>query len=199
MPALVGQLTTDQQDALLKLARQTAAHTLGKNSVIENHEEFIPGRYGGVFVTFWNGPDLRGCVGSLSPTDDLLQIVPSVTRSSLTDRRFTTNPIHAEELESLKIEISVLSELERVIDPVTLTPGTHGVLIRRGQRSGCFLPKVAGERGWSTDDMLSNCCRMKAGLDAEAWRLPDTEIYSFTALVFSDSADSSAALQSTGD
>ncbi len=50
--------------------------------------------------------------------------------------------------------------------------------------SGCFLPQVAEETGWSVEEFWSHCCRDKAGLDSDAWRRPDAERMTFTADVF---------------
>ncbi|MBI4717958.1 MAG: AmmeMemoRadiSam system protein A [Planctomycetes bacterium] len=141
---------------------------------------------GGLFVTLMVHGRLRGCVGTFAPPEDLVRTVQSVTRSSLADSRFEHCRLRAADLPHLVIEISLLSSSERTADPLSLVPGEHGVVIRSGSRSGCFLPKVATERGWSAEMFLSNCCTMKAGLPADAWRQPDTEVYLFTAEVFSD-------------
>ena len=146
----------------------------------------IEGRFGGVFVTIWRGHSLRGCVGTFAPTSDLAATVGHITRSSLDDPRFTGNPITAAELPSLTIEISVLSDLVPTDQPDALVPGAHGIKIQRGERSGCFLPKVAAERGWTAEEFLSACCTMKANLPADAWRDPRTQVYLFTAEVFSE-------------
>lgn len=149
----------------------------------------IEGRYGGAFVTFWSGDCLRGCVGRFGTTENLVGTVKEVTRQSLTDSRFRTNPISKEELQNLRIEISVLSDLAPLEPPDSLVCGTHGILIRKGHRSGCFLPKVATERGWTAEEFLSNCCTMKAGLPADAWRHIETEVSAFTAEVFCELQD----------
>jgi uncharacterized protein (TIGR00296 family) len=59
-------------------------------------------------------------------------------------------------------------------------------LVRRGFRSGVFLPQVATETGWSKEEFLSNLCLHKAGLSPDAWKDKSTEIYIFTAEVFSE-------------
>jgi len=46
------------------------------------------------------------------------------------------------------------------------------------------LPQVATETGWSKEEFLSYCCAHKAGLPADAWKDPETEVYFFTAEVF---------------
>jgi uncharacterized protein (TIGR00296 family) len=89
-----------------------------------------------------------------------------------------------DELNQLGIEISVLSPLERTDDPLSLRPGTDGIYIKKGFASGCFLPQVATEAGWSKEEFLSYCCAHKAGLSSDAWKDPDTEVYLFTAEVF---------------
>jgi len=132
---------------------------------------------------------LRGCVGQFLATTDIAKTVETVTRASLNDARFRQDPITASELQDLTIEISILSDPVSTDDPLGLTPGLHGIIVRRGDRSGCFLPKVATERGWSAEMFLNHCCTMKAGLPADAWRGPDTEVLLFTAEVFSESDD----------
>lgn len=170
-----------QRQKLLLFARETAGRALGVRTDGEIEAPRIAGTFGGVFVTFWRGKTLRGCVGTFSPTDDVAATVATVTESSLHDSRFAGHPIRAAELPKLLIEISVLSTPERTSDPASLIPGVHGVVIRRGAQSGCFLPKVASERGWSAEEFLSQCCAMKAGLDRDAWRDVETQVELFEA------------------
>ena len=123
-----------------------------------------------------------------SPTNDLVRTIESITQASLNDQRFAGNRITADELPAISTEISILSDPTPTDDPASLVPGLHGIVVRRGVHSGCFLPKVASERQWSAEEFLSNCCTMKAGLAADAWKSRDTQVLLFTAEVFSDSA-----------
>ena len=97
------------------------------------------------------------------------------------DPRFISAPITPEEVKDLNIEISVLSPLEKIENPLDIELGKHGIHIKKGYRSGCFLPQVATETGWSKEEFLSRCASMKAGLPDSAWKEPDTEVYVFTA------------------
>lgn len=187
MPILWKIESPEQQRALLRAAHDTACETLGCTVQARGPRPRIDGRFGGAFVTFWAGKTLRGCVGSFASTDDVVATVREVTRHSLADPRFASDPITADELSDLEIEISILSALEPTTDPLALRRGIHGVMITRGSKSGCFLPQVGTESGWSTEEFLSNCCTMKAGLAPGAWREGDTEVSLFTADVFSES------------
>jgi hypothetical protein len=171
---------------LLRFARETAVHALGAAKGAPPEKISIEGRFGGAFVTFWRGSTLRGCIGSFVSTRDIAAMIQDLTQSSLKDPRFTSKPIIKAELAELTIEISILSDPKPTDDPVSLVPGQHGIIIRRGGRSGCFLPKVGLERSWSAEEFLSNCCSMKAGLPSDAWREPDTEVLVFEAQVFSE-------------
>lgn len=177
----------DQRRQLLQVARATAERELGLAGGGSPDRPGIEGRFGGAFVTFWARKRLRGCVGSFGATDDIVATIQDVTRESLADRRFASDPITAEMLKGLELEISILSDLGPTQDPLSLTPGIHGVVIRRGLQSGCFLPQVASERGWSAEEFLSNCCTMKAGLPADAWRERAAEVLLFRTQVFSES------------
>ena len=101
------------------------------------------------------------------------------------DPRFP--PVAVEELDELRLEISVLSEPTRLgaADPASIEPGRDGVMVRRGRRQGLLLPQVATEQRWDAVALLVAVCR-KAGLADDAWRLPDCELYVFQADVFGE-------------
>ncbi len=139
----------------------------------------------GCFVTLKNQDRLRGCIGQFTSDRPLIELVVEMAKASATgDPRFFADQITADELGQLDVEISVLSPLQRTDDPLSLRPGVDGVYIKRGGASGCFLPQVATETGWSKEEFLSYCCAHKAGLPADAWKDPETEVYLFTAEVF---------------
>ena len=139
----------------------------------------------GCFVTLKNHSRLRGCIGQFISDSPLIELVGQMAKSSATgDPRFFADPISAGELDQLDVEISVLSPLERTNEPLSLRLGVDGIYIKKGRTSGCFLPQVATETGWSKEEFLSYCCAHKAGLAADAWREPETEVYLFTAEVF---------------
>jgi uncharacterized protein (TIGR00296 family) len=79
-----------------------------------------------------------------------------------------------------------LSPLEKIDDPDKIQMGLHVVLVRKGIYSGVFLPQVATETGWSKEEFMSNLCVHKAGLPPDAWKDKSTEIYIFSAEVFSE-------------
>ncbi len=134
----------------------------------------------GVFVTLRKFGHLRGCIGTFTPVGGLVETIRRMAPSAARDPRFLHQPISAKELKDLSIEISILSPLQPIAHPLELDLGRHGIYIRRGPLSGCFLPDVATERGWDAATFLSTCCEQKAGLEPEAWRMPGTEVFVFT-------------------
>ncbi|HSW44702.1 MAG TPA: AmmeMemoRadiSam system protein A [Phycisphaerae bacterium] len=145
-----------------------------------------PGRCSGAFVTLHKYGELRGCIGCFADNVSAVDTVREMAVAALGDTRFLHKPVTAAELDELDIEISVLSPMERTADPLSLEPGAHGILIRRGGCSGCFLPQVATEQQWTKEQFLSYCCSHKAGLPADAWKDSDTEVFLFTAEVFGE-------------
>ncbi len=144
----------------------------------------------GCFVTLKNKGRLRGCIGQFTSESPLIELVAEMAKASATgDPRFLADPITPAELEELDIEISVLSPLQRADEPLSLRLGVDGIYIKKGPASGCFLPQVATETGWSKEEFLSYCCAHKAGLEADAWKDPDTEVYFFTADVFGEASE----------
>ena len=178
-------LTPDHQRQLLKVARSSVAAAVGRVGMpTVSAEDPALNRPCGAFVTLKTAERLRGCIGRFVADGPLWQTVQQMAAAAATDDpRFADNRIRPDEVADLDIDISVLSPLERTDDPLSLTLGTHGIYIKRGVRSGCFLPQVATETGWSKEEFLSQCCAGKAGLPPDAWREADTEVYLFTAEV----------------
>ena len=137
-----------------------------------------------IFVTLTIGGDLRGCIGSLEPRGTLADMVASYAgAAALEDPRF--EPLTAAELEKTKIEISVLSPLERVAGAEAIKPGVHGVYVKSGRSSGTYLPQV-WEHFKNKEDFLSSLCMEKAGLAAGAWKEKSTALYVYTVDCFSE-------------
>ncbi|MEP9410632.1 MAG: AmmeMemoRadiSam system protein A [Candidatus Brocadia sp.] len=135
----------------------------------------------GVFVTLKTHGQLRGCIGRFISDMPLYQLVSEMAISSVTeDPRFKFNRIKPSELNRLEIEISVLSPLKLVDNPLDFELGKHGILVKKDFHVGCFLPQVATETGWNKEEFLSHCCAGKAGLPANAWKHRDVEVYIFT-------------------
>lgn len=176
-----------QQQALLKLARDSIQARLEGKPLPPLPDVRIEAKdFGGVFVTLKNAGRLRGCIGRFNPDAGVAETVQEMAIATLDDPRFRNDPVTARELPRITIDISVLSPMLRTHDPLSLDIGKHGIYIRRGHRSGCFLPQVAPEQRWNKEQFLSQCCAMKAHLPADAWKDPQTEVYLFTAEVFGE-------------
>jgi AmmeMemoRadiSam system protein A len=175
-----------QKQTLLKIARDTVEAVIQKTPEpkpqSDDPELNAPC---GCFVTLKNHGRLRGCIGQFISDCPLIELVGEMAKAAATsDPRFFADPVGPGELEQLDIEISVLSPLQRTEDPLSLRLGIDGVYIKRGRLSGCFLPQVADETGWTKEQFLEYCCAHKAGLAPDAWKDPETEVYFFTAEAF---------------
>lgn len=177
-------LSENQKTRLLEIARKSIDNYLstGKKLQLSEDDPNLLERCG-AFVTLCKNNQLCGCIGNIIGSQPLyLTIRDMAVEAAANDPRFT--PLTKKELADVKIEISVLSPLQKVDNPDLVQMGKHGVLIRRGYNSGVFLPQVASETGWSREEFLSNLCTHKAGLAPLAWKDPSTELYIFTATIF---------------
>lgn len=176
-----------QKHTLLKIAKDTVTAVIaGKPAYEPTSDDPKLLAEVGCFVTLKNGEELRGCIGQFTTDKPLIETVCQMAvSSSMHDPRFGGNRITVDELPQLDIEISVLSEMVKTDDPLSLRLGVDGIYITDGRVSGCFLPQVATETGWNEEDFLSFCCAHKAGLAPDAWKTdPNVEVYLFTAEVF---------------
>jgi len=136
----------------------------------------------GAFTTLHISEALRGCVGFVQPLRPLYRtVVETAVAAAFNDPRF--DPVSEEDVELLKIEISVLSPL-RPITPPEIEVGRHGLVVTQRFQRGLLLPQVAAEHGWDRETFLSETC-LKAGLAPDAWRHGAT-LEAFTAEVFGD-------------
>ena len=181
-------LGENDRKTLLRIARETLEATLNGRPVPRATVESEGlGQPCGAFVTLKNASRLRGCIGTFESAEPLYETVRQMAVAATRDPRFLSNPVTAAELSQIDVEISVLSPLEATKDPLKeIELGRHGISIQGPHGSGCFLPQVATETGWSKEEFLSQCCAMKAGLAPDAWKHPDVTVFRFEADVFGE-------------
>ena len=103
-------------------------------------------------------------------------------QAAFSDPRF--GPVSKDELGMVDIEISVLSPMiKTTADEIEV--GRDGIYIIKGHSRGVLLPQVATEHQWDRVTFLEQTCS-KAGLHTGAYKEPDTEIFRFEALIFSE-------------
>jgi AmmeMemoRadiSam system protein A len=179
------ELNAHEKQVLLDIARQAINRgVLTGEEYIEPREEKALNQRNGCFVTIRQNGKLRGCIGNFQSELPLFREVSRMALASATrDPRFY--PMKEADLDSFRIEISVLSPLRKVDSTEEIEVGTHGIYIEKGFYRGVLLPQVATEHGWDRATFLRQTC-VKAGLPTNAWEAEDAEIYVFSAQVFGE-------------
>lgn len=190
------ELSAEQGQTLLTLARQTIEKEIGRPVSPDKQEEiqhqlkdaaFKEQR--GTFVTLTKKGQLRGCIGSIAPVESIEEgIQRNAVNAAFKDHRFS--PLKQEEFSDLKIEVSILTDPEPLkysdstdlIDK--LRPGIDGVILRSGPAGATFLPQV-WEQLTDTEDFLSRLC-IKAGLAADSWQTLHPEILTYQVQHFNE-------------
>ena len=175
-------LREEGKKELLRLARTSIRNFLRKKRSVD----YSPENSGlllerGAFVTLRTDGSLRGCIGFSCPVAPLYQtIIQAAVFAAAKDSRF--DPVTSAELKDLEIEISVLTPLKKINNPLLVDVGKHGLFISKGSRSGLLLPQVPVENNWTRLTFLEQVC-LKAGLPKGAWK-SGADLYIFTAIVF---------------
>ncbi|MBI4827340.1 MAG: AmmeMemoRadiSam system protein A [Nitrospinae bacterium] len=177
-------LSGDGQRALLTIARE-AIRAAARGEVYRPPEpapDELERRHG-VFVSLHKGGELRGCIGYITAQDPLyLQVARAARSAAMDDSRFP--PVAPEEVESLDIEISVLSVPIPVSCADDIELGRHGIIVSLEGRRALFLPQVAPAQGWDKKTTLQCLC-LKAGLKPDDWK-SEAGLSVFEAFVFGE-------------
>ncbi len=177
-------LTDDEKKYLLELSRKVLNSYVTNRKIpdFEITDEKLKQNCG-AFVTLNKNNNLRGCIGYIEPIKPLYQsIIDNTINAAVNDPRFQN--VSKEELDDIKIEISVLTPPHKVGSYNDIQIGKHGIILKKGFHTAVFLPQVAPEQGWDLETTLTHLS-LKAGLDADAWK-SGTEFEVFTAIVFSE-------------
>jgi AmmeMemoRadiSam system protein A len=190
------QLTPEQGEILVRLARRTMEARFGSpperpegEPLAAALEEACFRENRGSFVCLKLDGQLRGCIGSLVGEGPLAEGVRrNAVSAAFQDPRFP--PLAAEELERVRIEVSVLTDpqplhYEDGADlAAKLRPHVDGVVIRKGLAGATFLPQV-WEQLPQADGFLSHLC-LKAGLPPDGWRHSGLEVMTYQVQAFSE-------------
>ncbi len=175
----------------VKSARSGIKEKRGRNLLATNVRQEMAGliynpkylKWRGAFVTLKIDGHLRGCIGNVIGSQPLINSINNMAvNASINDHRFP--PVSEEELEKLFYEISILSPLKLVKDPLKeIKIGKHGLIIQSSGRSGLLLPQVPVEWKWDLETFLKQVSN-KAGLPAEEWKSKNARLFKFSADVF---------------
>ena len=181
-------LTDDEKRMLKEIAMTSIKDSLnGRGIAVANSSLFTLHsslkQKCGAFVSLHKHGRLRGCIGHFGEDVPLHEIVAEMARAAaFEDPRFM--PVTADELADIDIEISVLTPMRRIQSLDEFELHRHGIYIRKGYRSGTYLPQVADEVNWTKEEFVSHCAQDKAGIGWDGWKDAETELYVYEAIVF---------------
>lgn len=171
------QFTDYEKLSLYNLAKRTIENELNDNKVPT--ELLYPIRTvsldknAGAFVTLEKNGNLQGCIGRIISNQELYKTVEEMAKiAAFNDTRF--NPVTKDDLESLEISISILTQPKSIKIYNDIILGKHGIILKKPTKSGywlssVFLPEVPTGLGWNLQKTLEELS-IKAGLDKDAWK-----------------------------
>jgi MEMO1 family protein len=185
-PSMEFKLDDKDKKELLRIARNTVIEYVKNRKIIEINENNLSSAMKtncGAFVTLKKKGDLRGCIGRFDASEPLYKVIQAMAIASSTqDYRF--NPVETVEIPELEIEISVLTPMRQIKSIDEFKLGKHGIYLKKGNRSGTFLPQVAAETGWTKEEFLGHCAQDKAGIGWNGWK--ESELFTYEAIVFGE-------------
>ena len=133
----------EEESEYVKLARESLEYYI-KNGEYLKINKSLMGMPKGVFVTLYRDGMLRGCIGTILPTKDSieLEIIQNAVSAGLQDPRFP--PVEESELDELVYSVDILSEAEVISTIGELDVNKYGIIVSKGPRKGLLLPNLEG-------------------------------------------------------
>ena len=145
----------DNKDAYIKAARYAMEIYVTEGRELHSVDDLpasiredIPQRMlaekAGVFVSLKINGNLRGCIGTISPTTSsvLTEIFRNAVLACAEDPRFP--PVNRDELPRISVSVDVLGAPEPIDGPGQLDVRRYGVIVSHGFRRGLLLPDLEG-------------------------------------------------------
>ena len=179
------KLTLEEQKILLRLAREAMIRGVKGEALPALDLSSLPlplREEGSSFITLTMGGHLRGCIGSLEPSQSLAQDVRDhAVAAALNDPRFPA--VREEEVDQIQIEVSRLTrpvpldykDAEDLLSK--LHPFVDGVILRDAYHRATFLPQV-WEKVPEPTEFMDNLC-YKMGLEPDLWRRKHFEVLTY--------------------
>ena len=168
-------LTNQQQQLLLKIAKDSIAHGLKYHAALEINIKDYPRELQAIratFVTLEINGNLRGCIGMLEAIRPLVvDIAENAFSAAFRDPRFP--PVSEHEFSKLEIHLSILSPSEPISfeseeDLIRqLCPHEDGLIMQEDGLRGTFLPSV-----WDSlpeSHQFLQHLKLKTGLPSDYW------------------------------
>lgn len=156
-----GGLAGAEESEPVALARRTIETYIRESRIIAPPpaEGLLSARHG-AFVSLHRRGMLRGCIGTIAPTQPTLaeEIVHNAIQAATADPRFP--PLDESELSDLEISVDVLQPPEPT-SYEDLNPRVFGVIVSADWRRGLLLPDLEGVD--TVDDQVAIACQ-KAGI-----------------------------------
>ncbi len=160
------RLTEDRAkcDPWVRLAWQSVESWVLYHRVMQTPEGLpaeLTSQRAGAFVSIHKQGRLRGCIGTIAPTQSSLaaEIIHNAVSAAARDPRF--DPIRSDELKWLEINVDVLGEPEDIASQAELDVKRYGVIVSKGNRRGLLLPDLEGVDTVSQQVAIA---RQKAGI-----------------------------------
>jgi len=136
-----------RESPYVRLARETVERyvSTGKRIAVPEYlpEEALT-RRAGAFVSLKKFGQLRGCIGTISATEENIakEIIQNAISASTRDPRFP--PVSSSELKDLVYSVDILNDSEDIDSPEDLDVKKYGVIVSSGYKKGLLLPNLEG-------------------------------------------------------
>ncbi len=165
------------ENPYVKVAKDALEYYLEHQKIMPTPKNLIDdlaNNKAGVFVSIYKYDQLRGCVGTISPSTNCIadEIIQMSISAGLMDPRF--NQVKKKELPYLKYKVDVLLPPTPIESSKELDVKKYGVIVYHSYKSGLLLPNI---EGIDTIEKQISIARQKAGIrEHEPYKMKRFEV-----------------------
>lgn len=153
------------EDPYVKLARMSLEYYVTHHAPMPIPDEIEPEllkKRAGAFVSLHIDGHLRGCIGTIRPTEESIaeEIIQNAISAGSKDYRF--NEVKASELDKIDYSVDELKTPETISSIEDLDVKRYGLIVQSGYKSGVLLPNIDGVD--TVEDQI-RIAKRKAGID----------------------------------
>jgi len=170
------RFTNKDKNDLLIIARNSLIFSLNNDTYIPFSDSKILQKNCGAFISMYFEDNLICEHGKFKTDVQLYKFISDMSVMAIKKCK-NDNKITKDNINNLKIEISILSDLKKVLNVNDIQLDKHGIYMTKNDKCGYYFPQEIIENKWSLFELLGHCSQDKMNMKWDEWKSSNIFIF----------------------